>query len=233
MGKTSICMRFCDDFFASQYKQTIGVDFMSKKLSLPGAVNVTLQIWDIGGQSLGSKMIKNYIFGAHAVILAYDITNFQSFQDLDDWLDLVHATFKPDEMPYMALFGNKGIKARTCTCTLSLSLSVSFSFSLLSLPPIAPHSFAWVAVDLQHLRTVKLDKHAQFCEKHHAAGYFVSAKTGDNLNGVFLKIAADLSGVQITKGQLDSQQVFSPFLSLSLSLSVPLFPSSLHVQRTL
>ncbi len=145
VGKTSICMRFCDDFFASQYKQTIGVDFMSKKLSLPGAVNVTLQIWDIGGQSLGSKMIKNYIFGAHAVILAYDITNFQSFQDLDDWLDLVHATFKPDEMPYMALFGNKGIKARTCTCTLSLSLSpfLSHFHCSPSLQSLLTHSRGW------------------------------------------------------------------------------------------
>jgi len=36
VGKTSICMRFCDDRFTAQYKQTIGVDFMSKKVSLPG-----------------------------------------------------------------------------------------------------------------------------------------------------------------------------------------------------
>merc|ERR1719353_1278803 len=79
-GKTSIAMRFTDDHFAMQYKQTIGLDFFIKRLVLPGDVNVALQIWDIGGQTIGGKMIGNYIYGAHAVLLCYDITNYQSFQ---------------------------------------------------------------------------------------------------------------------------------------------------------
>ncbi len=37
-----------------------------------GNVQVALQIWDIGGQTIGSKMIGKYIFGAQAVMLAYD-----------------------------------------------------------------------------------------------------------------------------------------------------------------
>ena len=32
---------------------------------------------DIGGQTIGSKMVSNYIYGAQAVLLVYDITNFQ------------------------------------------------------------------------------------------------------------------------------------------------------------
>ena len=46
----------------------------------PGNVNITMSIWDIGGQAIGSKMIRNYMFGAHAVLLLYDMTNYQSFQ---------------------------------------------------------------------------------------------------------------------------------------------------------
>ena len=88
-GKTSIAMRFTEDHFAQQYKQTIGLDFFNKTLVLPGDVHVTLQIWDIGGQTIGGKMIGNYIFGAQAVLLCYDITNYQSFQDLEDWYNLV------------------------------------------------------------------------------------------------------------------------------------------------
>ena len=42
-------MRFCQDYFAKSYKQTIGVDFFTKKITLPGNTLVTLQIWDIGG----------------------------------------------------------------------------------------------------------------------------------------------------------------------------------------
>ena len=49
--------------------QTIGLDFMFKRLDLPGNVHVALQIWDIGGQSIGSKMLGNYIFGAVLTVL--------------------------------------------------------------------------------------------------------------------------------------------------------------------
>ena len=40
-----------------------------------GEVDVTMQVWDIGGQTIGGKMIGNYVFGSHAILLAYDITN--------------------------------------------------------------------------------------------------------------------------------------------------------------
>jgi len=107
VGKTSVIMRFCDDFFGKQYKQTIGVDFFIKRVILPGEVHVALQIWDIGGQTIGSKMIGNYIYGAQAVLLCYDITNYQSFQNLEDWLELVRKTFDNENPPYIALVGNK------------------------------------------------------------------------------------------------------------------------------
>ena len=49
VGKTSIILRFCEDYFARSYKQTIGVDFFVKRLEMPGNVQVALQVWDIGG----------------------------------------------------------------------------------------------------------------------------------------------------------------------------------------
>ena len=33
-----------------------------------GDAQVTLQIWDIGGQTIGGKMLKNYIFGAQVML---------------------------------------------------------------------------------------------------------------------------------------------------------------------
>ncbi len=70
---------------------------------------MALQIWDIGGQTIGGKMIGNYIYGAHAVILCYDITNYQSFQNLEDWYRLVRRTFADGSrpLPYVTLIGNK------------------------------------------------------------------------------------------------------------------------------
>lgn len=33
--------------------------------SAAGNLNVTLQVWDIGGQTLGGKMLDKYVYGAH------------------------------------------------------------------------------------------------------------------------------------------------------------------------
>ncbi|GLE09017.1 hypothetical protein PINS_up020544 [Pythium insidiosum] len=165
VGKTSIAMRHTEDNFSNVYKQTIGLDFFLKRLVLPGDTQVTLQIWDIGGQSIGGKMLKNYIFGAQAVLLVYDVTNYESFQNLEDWYRLVRRTFVDDKMPYVALVGNK--------------------------------------IDLNHLRAVKAAKHKQFAEENDLKSYFVSAKTGDQVNATFRQIASELAGIVVTKADLD------------------------------
>lgn len=107
VGKTSIAMRFAEDQFSQNYKQTVGVDFFIRRLHLPPKHQVALQLWDIGGQSIGSKMVSNYIAGAHAIMLCYDITNYESFSNLEDWYRIVLKTFNFDMLPLTILVGNK------------------------------------------------------------------------------------------------------------------------------
>eukprot|EP01059_Diplonema_ambulator_P013538 TRINITY_DN24058_c0_g1_i1.p1 TRINITY_DN24058_c0_g1~~TRINITY_DN24058_c0_g1_i1.p1 ORF type:complete len:246 (+),score=63.90 TRINITY_DN24058_c0_g1_i1:54-740(+) len=166
VGKTSLIMRFCEGGFKDTYRQTVGLDFFNKRVALPGQVNTTLQIWDIGGQQLGGKMLANYLFGSHAIILTYDVTSMESFKNLEQWLEFIKNTFKEKKtVPYLALMGNK--------------------------------------MDLNHLRAVKAEKHSLFAVENGMVPFFVSAKTGDKVNAAFTKIAADLSGVQLTKSELD------------------------------
>ena len=40
-------------------------------------------------------------------MLCYDISNYQSFQDLEDWYRLVQRTFQGQTMPRVTLIGNK------------------------------------------------------------------------------------------------------------------------------
>lgn len=107
-------MRFTKDYYNKVYKQTIGLDFFLKRIKLPSIikfkldnVEVALQIWDIGGQSIGSKLISNYIKGSDAIFLCYDITNYESFQNLEDWYRVVSKTFQGKKLPMMVLVGNK------------------------------------------------------------------------------------------------------------------------------
>lgn len=68
-----------------------------------------IQIWDIGGQTIGSKMIGNYIFGAHAILFTYDLTKYETFQNLEDWLKIVKKSQSSDFTPNLILCSNKSI----------------------------------------------------------------------------------------------------------------------------
>jgi hypothetical protein len=62
--QTCLASRYCHDEFTRQYFPTAGVDFFLKRTVLSGAGSITLQIWDVGGQSLAGNMLDKYIFGA-------------------------------------------------------------------------------------------------------------------------------------------------------------------------
>ncbi|EQC37594.1 hypothetical protein SDRG_05190 [Saprolegnia diclina VS20] len=94
VGKSSIIARFVADGFEKQYMQTVGLDFFEKKLQFPRDQRVVLEVWDIGGQNMTSKMLDKYLFGATVIFLCYDVTDAKSFADLDDWLHVVPTSSK-------------------------------------------------------------------------------------------------------------------------------------------
>uniref|UniRef100_A0A2K6W413 Ras-related protein Rab-28 n=1 Tax=Onchocerca volvulus TaxID=6282 RepID=A0A2K6W413_ONCVO len=107
-GKTSLCVRFAQDNFGQQYQQTVGLDFFTRRLTLPGNVSVLLQIWDIGGQSIASPMLEKYIKDAHGAVVVYDVTNSSSFENLEDWINIIKQVTKAQEKPVvLMLVGNK------------------------------------------------------------------------------------------------------------------------------
>ncbi|XP_077103096.1 ras-related protein Rab-28 isoform X2 [Siphateles boraxobius] len=168
-GKTSLAIRFAQEAFGKQYKQTIGLDFFLKRITLPGNLNVALQVWDIGGQTIGGKMLDKYIYGAQGVLLVYDITNSQSFENLEDWLNMVRkANEESDTQPAISLIGNK--------------------------------------IDLEHMRTVKMEKHQRFCQENGLISQFVSAKTGDSVCVCFQRLAAEVVGIKLNKAEIEQSQ---------------------------
>jgi Ras-related protein Rab-1A len=98
VGKSSILRRFADDSFQESYLATIGVDFRFKyphqifrSLPIDGNI-VKLQIWDTAGQERFRTITSAYYKGAHGIFAVYDITNEQSFLDLDSfWFNEVYA----------------------------------------------------------------------------------------------------------------------------------------------
>jgi hypothetical protein len=63
---------------------------------------------------------------------------------------------------------------------------------------------------------VKLEKHNAFADENDMYSYFVSAKTGDNVNSAFHRVAADWAGVVLTKAE---QEVTAVAGALARSLA--------------
>ena len=74
-----------DDTFAESYISTIGVDFRICTIDLDDAT-VKLQIWDTAGQERFRTITSSYYRGAHGIIIVYDITSLESFQNVKQWL---------------------------------------------------------------------------------------------------------------------------------------------------
>lgn len=56
---------------------------------------------------------------------------------------------------------------------------------------IYPHCPVCHSGDLEHMRTVKLDKHQRFAQEHSMSSHFVSAKTGDSVSfNIFSQFSA-------------------------------------------
>ncbi|KAF9033977.1 hypothetical protein BDZ89DRAFT_538474 [Hymenopellis radicata] len=70
VGKTSLRSQYITSRFSTGYRATIGADFISKTITVPGAEEeeVVLQIWDTAGQERFSSLSTAFFRRADAVL---------------------------------------------------------------------------------------------------------------------------------------------------------------------
>jgi Ras-related protein Rab-1A len=85
VGKSCLLLRFADDTYNESYISTIGVDFKIRTIELDGKT-VKLQIWDTAGQERFRTITSSYYRGAHGIIIVYDVTDQESFNNVKTWL---------------------------------------------------------------------------------------------------------------------------------------------------
>jgi small GTP-binding protein len=103
VGKSSLIAAFRNDNFQKIYKQTVGCDFYEKVVTLSGRT-ISLRVWDIGGQSMNSKNLPEYLSSSDLVFIVYDVTNSESFANVEDWLCLAKK-YSPEA--HIHIVGNK------------------------------------------------------------------------------------------------------------------------------
>ena len=85
VGKTGLLLRFADNIFSETLTCTIGVDSRRRTFELDGKI-IRLDIWDSAGQERFRKITPNFLRPAHGIIVVYDVTNQESFDNVRKWL---------------------------------------------------------------------------------------------------------------------------------------------------
>ncbi|KAI5054549.1 hypothetical protein L7F22_001025 [Adiantum nelumboides] len=86
VGKSCLLLRFADDSYLESYISTIGVDFKIRTVELDSKT-IKLQIWDTAGQERFRTITSSYYRGAHGIIIVYDVTDQESFNNVKQWLN--------------------------------------------------------------------------------------------------------------------------------------------------
>ena len=105
VGKTCFLLRYCDKSFQDVHLSTIGLDYRLKTMTLKNNKTIKLQIWDTAGQDRFRAITKNYYKGANGIILIYDVTNTQTFENVKNWISQIKEEANPNVIIY--LVGNK------------------------------------------------------------------------------------------------------------------------------
>jgi len=191
VGKTSIIERFRTDGFIKIYKQTVGCDFVEKTLDIRGAP-CKISVWDIGGQSINSDNLKNYVEGADGIFFCYDVTDSKSFDDLGDWHGKVEELYDKKDAALereFALKQNPEKKKSRRKCPKAKRANLYLTGN---------------KIDLIAQRQVTENAHVNFItDSGLKDGFFVSAGSGENVLTAFYKVAAETLGITLSGFELE------------------------------
>ncbi|MHA1377487.1 MAG: Rab family GTPase [Candidatus Helarchaeota archaeon] len=109
VGKTSIVRRFMGKDFSPDIVATMGVECYTKSYKNESNI-IDLAVWDLAGQIIYRDLTSGYIKGADLVIIVFDVTRRETYENVKGWYDsifnIVDLQEKLDILPCM-IIGNK------------------------------------------------------------------------------------------------------------------------------
>lgn len=104
VGKSSLLMRYCDDKFTLNMIGTAGVDFKRKNIQ-HNSKQYSVLFYDAAGHERFRHITKMHYQGAQGIILAYDITEVSSFNNVFNWMQNIQENADSDAE--IIFIGNK------------------------------------------------------------------------------------------------------------------------------
>ena len=105
VGKTSLILRYSDNYFSSLYLSTAGIDSKIKIIKLENGVDIRVVLTDTAGQERYRNIASNYIKKADGILLVYNITDKDTFEGVKVWIKSIKEE-SGDSRPII-LLGNK------------------------------------------------------------------------------------------------------------------------------
>ena len=87
VGKTAILSKYITNEFNDAHTATIQANFKSKIVNVNNATYAKLNIWDTCGNEKFRAITRQYYKDVNGLILVYDITNKNSFDSIDSWVE--------------------------------------------------------------------------------------------------------------------------------------------------
>jgi small GTP-binding protein len=104
VGKSSLLKRAVQNKFDPGYQATIGFEFLLMHFQV-NEMKLKLQIWDTCGQEMYRSLIQGFYRNTSLALIVYDITNKDTFNAVDIWLQDIKKHTEEDLPIFLA--GNK------------------------------------------------------------------------------------------------------------------------------
>lgn len=94
VGKTTLILRYITGKFSTGTQLTIGTDFFVKKLKIIKngiETRLKLLLWDFAGEKRFRFLLNDYVKGADAIIVAFDLSRPKTLYRFADWMDVLSA----------------------------------------------------------------------------------------------------------------------------------------------
>ena len=109
VGKSALCNKICKNEFSGEYSPTVGFELKYLYFKIKNTSNELLlryQIYDCCGQEIYRSLITNFYKDTKFFLLAYDVTNEESFKNIENWVNGVNLN-KTEKHIHFVLIGTK------------------------------------------------------------------------------------------------------------------------------
>ena len=106
VGKSAILEKYLNDVFHGEKIPTVGKEFyfLEKNFVFDGAeVPLKAKIWDSSGQERFKNIVVSASKNTQGIFLVYDVTQQETFNDLQGWIDRVKGTKDLKTFPFIIM----------------------------------------------------------------------------------------------------------------------------------